>query len=62
MGKYKKQLKIGEEMTRERIRELRDEINSGTMSPEAIQKYNIGIHYLQVTLLAFGLKTEPTDG
>ena len=58
MGKYKKRLKFGEEQTRERIRELRDEINSGTMSPEAEEKYNIGIHYLQVTLLAFGLEME----
>ena len=60
-NKHKKQLRIGKEMTRERIRELRDEINSGTMSPEAIEKYNIGIHYMQVTLLAFGLEMESTD-
>ena len=58
VNKRRRQLKIGEEMTRERIRELKQEIATGTMSPEAIEKYNTGIHYLQVTLLAFGLEME----
>jgi hypothetical protein len=58
MGKCKKQLRMGEEMTRERIRELKQEIATKTMSQQAEEKYNIGIHYLQVTLLAFGLEME----
>ena len=58
MGKYKKRLKFGEEQTRERIRELKQEMDRVKGDDELVIWYRIGIHYLQVTLLAFGLEME----